>query len=109
MSKYCIYCGSPLDEKPVCPQCGKPVQDSSYHYNDSSVLEPPMTLGDWIITMLLTAIPIVNIILMIYWAISAKNTSKKNYARAFIIFTLVVIVLSVLLSGCTALMIRSMA
>lgn len=45
-----------------------------------------VTLGDWIITLILLAIPLVNIIMLIYWAVNATtNPSKQNYARAVII------------------------
>ncbi len=49
-------------------------------------LEPPMTLGEWIITLIITAIPCVNIIMLFVWGFSqGGNTSRKNYCRAVLI------------------------
>lgn len=46
-----------------------------------------MTIGDWIITILLTSIPFVNIIMLIVWAVgSTENPNRKNWAIAMLIF-----------------------
>lgn len=71
--------------------------------------EPPMTLGDWIITLLLLYIPCVNIIMIFVWAFgSDTNTSKKNFARAVLIFALIGIALSIILSSLLVAFLRSM-
>lgn len=63
--------------------------------------EQTMTLGDWLVTLLLTAIPFVNIILLIVWAFSSNtNLNKKNYSKAMLIFMSIGIVLTILLMGC---------
>ncbi len=55
-----------------------------------------VTLGDWMITMLLTAIPIVNIIMLFVWAFGSNtNPSKANWAKASLIWMLIGIVLVV--------------
>lgn len=52
-------------------------------------------VGQWLITLLLLCIPLVNIILIIKWAVDKTTLpSKKNFARA----QLVMIVLSMMLS-----------
>ncbi|TAH65914.1 MAG: hypothetical protein EWM47_10690 [Anaerolineaceae bacterium] len=67
-----------------------------------------MTLGDWVITLLLLAIPCVNIIMIFVWGFgSGVNTSKKNYARAVLIFMIIGIVFSLLLSTALVGMVRS--
>ena len=38
--------------------------------------ERPMTTGDWFITILLLAIPLVNIILFIVWACGVGNRNR---------------------------------
>lgn len=54
---------------------------------DNRPLAPIMTVGDWIITSLLLAIPIANIVLLFVWAFdSGTNPNKKNFARAALIF-----------------------
>jgi hypothetical protein len=66
-------------------------------------LEPPLTLGNWIIIMILVAIPCVNIIMLLIWAFGKDvNTSKRNYSRATLIFMLIGIVLSIIFSSAIA-------
>jgi hypothetical protein len=46
----------------------------------------PLSIGDWIITLIILAIPIVNIIMLIVWAVSGStHPSKKSYAQASLI------------------------
>lgn len=59
-----------------------------------------VTIGDWIITMLLMCIPLVNLILLLVWAFgSSAPVSKANWAKATLIFMLVGIVLAILFWG----------
>lgn len=67
-------------------------QNVSLSYNTS--LETPMTLSDWVITLVLSFIPIVNIILLFVWAFGSNtNINKKNYAKAQLLMFLIMIVL----------------
>ncbi|GAA0085327.1 hypothetical protein ACH36K_09005 [Clostridium sp. MB05] len=53
----------------------------------------PMTLKDWIITLLLMLIPIANIVLMFVWAFGSNvNKSKKTYFQATLIMIAIGIV-----------------
>lgn len=67
-------------------------------YQPQGDLEPAMTLGDWLITLLLLSIPCVGFVFMIIWAIGGPNTpkSKTNFVRAQLIFTAIVIVLYII-------------
>lgn len=57
-------------------------------------IAPVMTLGNWIVTYLLLMIPLVNIILVIVWAVSkTENPNRKNWAQAMLIFWAVALVL----------------
>ncbi len=57
----------------------------------------PMSVGDWVITLLLTGIPIVGFILLLVWAFSSDtNPSKQNWAKAYLIFMVVGIVIAAL-------------
>lgn len=48
--------------------------------------EEPVTVGEWIITMLLWMVPCVNIILMFVWAFSkTEKKSKSNFCKAQLI------------------------
>ncbi|NLJ97379.1 MAG: hypothetical protein GX321_09530 [Clostridiales bacterium] len=60
--------------------------------------EPPISLGDWILTLIVLAIPCVNIIMLFVWGFSSgTNKSKQNYCRAVLIFILAAIIISLLL------------
>ena len=62
----------------------------------------PMTVGDWIVTLLLSAIPLVNFVLLLVWAFSSDtNINKKNYAKACLIFISISIVFLILFIGCS--------
>ncbi len=59
-----------------------------------------VTIGDWIITMILMCIPIVNFILLLVWAFSASTpVSKANWAKASLIFILIGLILCILFWG----------
>jgi len=54
-----------------------------------------MTIQDWLITILITAIPIVNIIMLFVWAFGGSDTNlnKKNWAKATLIWFAIIFVL----------------
>ncbi len=54
-----------------------------------------MSLGDWIITYLVTCIPLVGIIMLFVWAFgeAGGQPSKKTWAQASLVWILVVTVL----------------
>jgi len=67
--------------------------------SDNSVSSETVSLGDWIVTMILSGIPIVGLIMILVWAFGGgAKPSKKNYARALIIMAIVGIVLSIIIS-----------
>ncbi len=56
----------------------------------------PVSVGDWFVTLLLMAIPLVNLIMLFVWAFSdGTNKSKSNWAKASLIWMLVGIVLMI--------------
>ena len=60
--------------------------------------EPEMGIKDWLITFLLMAIPCVNIIMLIIWAASDENKTRRNFARAYFIVMAIGIVIGILFS-----------
>ena len=56
-----------------------------------------MSVGAWVGTLILTAIPIVGFICLIAWAVSSspEKRSRKNWAIAQFIIMLIVLVLTV--------------
>ena len=58
-----------------------------------------MSVCSWLITLLILAIPCVNIVMYFIWAFGNGNANRKNFCRAGLIFMLIAVVLSVLLSS----------
>lgn len=58
------------------------------------------SVGDWIITLLIMSIPLINFIALIYWAASSSSGPiKGNFAKAALVWILVVIVVYILFFG----------
>ena len=67
------------------------------NFNAQDSLTKPMSFGDWIKTLLLLIIPIVNIILLFVWAFGDKaNVNKKNFSRAYLLLMAIAIVLYII-------------
>jgi len=62
-----------------------------------------VTVGDWILTMILMLIPVVNFIMLLVWAFSSSTpASKSNWAKASLIFMILGILLTALFWGSLA-------
>ncbi|WP_411827911.1 hypothetical protein [Luteolibacter sp. AS25] len=61
---------------------------------------PHLSVGDWLITLILLAVPILNIVLIIYWAFfSSGNQGRINFCRATLLLTLAGIIIVLLFSA----------
>lgn len=65
---------------------------------------PVMSLKDWVVTMLITFIPMVGFVMLFVWGFSdSANPNKKNWARAALIMlavsTVLYFIIFVLLFG----------
>lgn len=56
---------------------------------------PVMSIKEWLITLIIIAIPVVGFVMAIIWAIQADNPNKRNYFIAFWIFTAIMMVLMI--------------
>ncbi len=57
----------------------------------------PLRIKDWIITLIILAIPLVNIIMLIVWAASGStHPSKKSFAQAYLIILGAVVCIAIL-------------
>ena len=84
------------------PYSGAP----TYGYTDNQ--SPTVSLGDWLITILLSCIPLVGFIMLFVWAFSSSTPpSKANWAKATLVFFLVVMVLGGLFAGSIAAMLAT--
>lgn len=53
-------------------------------------IEQPQSVIDWVITLLITYIPLVNIIMLLIWAFDSETPlNKKNWAKARLIWVLI--------------------
>jgi hypothetical protein len=60
----------------------------------------PVSTGDWFITILITAIPVVGIVMLFVWAFGGGvNANKANWAKATLLWMLIGGVLAMLLFG----------
>jgi len=51
---------------------------------------PIISTKDWMLTLFLCAIPVVNLILLFVWGFGDKtNPNKRNYARAALLLTVI--------------------
>lgn len=87
-------------------------QNNNYNYQDNysyntgnqhnQMYEPgqdttPMTMGDWLLTLLATMIPCVGIILYFVWAFSkTTNVNRRNFCRAQLVIMGVMLVIYII-------------
>lgn len=57
-----------------------------------------MSVGEWLITMLIMIIPIVNIVMLFVWGFGSPD-KRRNYARAYLIWMAISIVLAIIFYG----------
>ena len=86
---YCKKCGRELsDGAKVCPECGEIV------YSQKATIESGVvSTKDWFVTMLVACIPLVGIVMMFVWAFGNTKPSKKNWARAALIWCAVAVLM----------------
>jgi heme/copper-type cytochrome/quinol oxidase subunit 2 len=57
-----------------------------------------LTVGDWFVTVLVAAIPLVGLIMLFVWGFSSDtNPNKANWAKAMLIWMAIVIVLYIII------------
>lgn len=60
-------------------------------------LEEPVSMKEWLITLLILMVPCVNIVMMFVWAFSStEKKSKSNFFKAQLIFAGIVLALYIL-------------
>ena len=68
----------------------------------------PMSIGDWIITFIITYIPLVGFIMLFVWAFGdGTHPSKKTWAQATLILMVVGVILAIIFFGIIASIIGS--
>ena len=60
----------------------------------------PVSLGDWLITLIVASLPLIGLIMLLVWAFSAgTHPSKKTFCQAALILMVIAIVLTFALGG----------
>jgi hypothetical protein len=74
-----------------------PIESRPQRYTGySSNNEDPVSFWQWVGTLFIMMIPGIGLIMVIYWALSAHtNTSKRNYARALLLFQIPLVIVMV--------------
>jgi hypothetical protein len=64
----------------------------------SGVDTRPLTVSEWFVTILILALPLVNIVMYLYWAFAeGVNVNKRNFCRASILWAIVGLVFGAIL------------
>ena len=82
-----------FNQEPQNIQTQQPYQQAYQNEN----LEEPVTFGDWMLSLLLMMIPCVNIVMMFVYAFGNGQKSKSNFFKAYLVWMLISIVLSVII------------
>ncbi len=70
-------------------------QPQPYQNPSALVDTSPLSIGNYLVMMIVGAIPLVGLVMMLIWAFSGNtNKNKQNYARALLIMMLIGVVLS---------------
>ncbi|MDI3536108.1 MAG: hypothetical protein PWP16_800 [Eubacteriaceae bacterium] len=78
---------------------GDSTNDSNLSPTAKDKTAPVLSLGDWMLTLLLLIIPIVNLVMLIIWsADSSTNPNKRHFAQAQLIYMGIGIVLAIIFS-----------
>lgn len=85
------------NQYPYQPNPAPPNQPPYPAYPVQYADDRPLSIGNYIVLMIVGAIPVVGIIMMLIWAFSRNtNTNRQNYARAMLIMMAVAIILSII-------------
>jgi len=76
------------NQQPSMPNQHQNYQTSPASSRDTSVI----TTGDWMVTLLIMIIPVINIIMLFVWAFSGgTNLNKSNWAKANLIWFAIIL------------------
>lgn len=59
----------------------------------------PVSVGNWIITFIILAIPLVNLVMLIVWAVGGTtHPSKKTFAQAYFVLVGIAVCVAIALA-----------
>lgn len=71
------------------------------YYDNNGGNDEVVSIGMWVGILILTAIPFVNIIALLYMAFGASNDNIKNYGKASLILVGISLLFLLLIRGCS--------
>ena len=84
-------------------QYQQPYQQYQQNYQpgyDPGMDQKPLSMGEWILTILVMMIPCVGLILYLIWAFGKTgNVNRRNYCRAYLIIYVVILAISIAFRG----------
>jgi ABC-type multidrug transport system permease subunit len=84
-----------VNDQTVQQPVQQPVQQTNNYYNTN--LEEPISIGSWLVTMLIMLIPCVNIVMVFVWAFGSESKTKGNFFKAYLIMAAIVIVINIVI------------
>ncbi|HEX3016586.1 MAG TPA: hypothetical protein VHP31_01885 [Caproicibacter sp.] len=84
---------APYQQQPYQQQ---PYQPAPYQNPGQFEDQSPLSIGNFLIMILISYIPLVNIIMLFVWGFGNSNTNKKNLARAQLIMLAIGVVISII-------------
>lgn len=101
---YCSNCHSSLRDAEVREDVNEPISFGRRNSTSAVYTGNPnvVTLGEWMIILIILAIPFVNIIALIVMAFVWDNDNINNFGKASLILALIGIVIIILFRGCRA-------
>lgn len=90
---FCMHCGMPLEKEGPAGAVYEKIEKQDG--NKAEVL----SMGDYLLMLILLAIPVVNIIACIIWIVGENgNPNRRNFAKAWLIITVIGTILSSILA-----------
>lgn len=108
---FCKKCGTDVGSSKFCPNCGEPCgrysepiyaspqpnYNTGYNTQNNNMLptsSADMSVGEWLVVLIVSCIPLIGFIFLIIWACDGSHTkdSRKNWAIAQLILMVIVTV-----------------
>lgn len=90
-TRFCTECGAPMQPQQP-PMYQQPYQQQYQPYRQENN-EAPVSMGQYLLWLILSAIPTAGFIIMIIFALDKTNKNRSNFAKAMLILTAVGVVI----------------
>ena len=109
MARFCTECGKEIMEGTTfCTECGTKISENQTPPKPvpaPAAVQPPQAknpdtvgTGYFFGMMLVYALPLIGLIICLITAFTGKNQSKRNFAKAFLIWLIIGIILAVIVA-----------